>query len=111
MVEWSEGLTGSNTTWAGFYKDYLGERFMDADGTNYKLVVFTCDVSEIGEKCKNSELNNLYDGEITKFPNDYKLLVVLRASCNGNEAVATKNPRKLAVLYKLEGAGVYCNNT
>lgn len=94
-------------SWAGFYKDYLGENFMDADGVNFKLEVFDCDASEVDADCNNSLLSSLDGG----FPNDYRLMVVLQATCRGPKAIRTKNPRKLAVLYRLESAGVYCNNT
>ena len=103
-----------DTTWAGFYKKYLGDKFIDPDGDNYTLKVVRCGNDTPDAECTNGntagagELRGLYD---VTFPNDYKVYVVTQASCLGDKAVKTSNPRKLAVLYKLEGAGIYCNNT
>lgn len=115
-VSWSDAkdiYTNSETTWKGFYHDYLGEVFLDPSGVNYKLVVMNCDAVGADAECKktgnyNKEIENIYKAS---FPNEYKLLVVKQATCYGDKAVGSGNPRKLAVLYKLEGAGVYCNNT
>lgn len=109
----------NNAKWAGFYKEYLGEDFIDPDGVNYTLDIMLCGVSSVDSKCvgDNSTLNDLYNmgGFPFKGENgtdiEYTMVVVLQATCHGSEAVSTSNPRKLAVLYKLEGAGVYCNNT
>ena len=107
-VSWSNSLkesTGNETTWRGFYRDYLGERFMDPGGVNYKLQVVKCG-SNADVQCGSAA-----QLEGVSFPNDYKMLVVLQASCYGEKTIGTSNPRKLAVVYKLEGAGVYCSNT
>lgn len=107
-VTWSnslKGSTGNETTWRGFYRDYLGENFMDPDGVNYKLQVVKCDSSADVDCNASAQLGD------ASYPNDYKMLVVLQAACSGEKSVGTSNPRKLAVLYKLEGAGVYCSNT
>ena len=110
-VTWEAANSPSNapTTWAGFYRDYLGETFMDPGGRNYTLNIYKCDgVSNADEPCN---IDAITDARNAMFPNGYNLYVVLQATCNGDEAVSTKNPRKLAVLYKLEGSGMYCNNT
>lgn len=102
-----------DTTWAGFYKKYLGDKFMDPDGSNYTLKVVRCGTDTPDAECANDsttgarELGKIYN---TTFPNDYKMYVVTQASCSGDRAVRTSNPCKLAVLYKLEGAGIYCAN-
>lgn len=103
VVNVSYGNSGAETTWAGFYRDYLGANFMDPDGKNYKLQVVKCG-SDADVDC-TTQLTDTF------FPNDYKMLVVLQANCKGETAIGASNPRKLAVLYKLEGAGIYCANT
>lgn len=107
--------SGKDTEWAGFYKNYLGDNFVDPDGDYYDLVVMACGADAADRECVGStvgsnQLSGLYS-ESTKFPNDYKLYVVTQAACAGDRAIGTSNPRKLAVLYKLEGAGIYCTNT
>lgn len=81
---------------------------MDPDGENYKLEVMTCRAVSVDQDCEGSSITAMKDA---RFPNEYKMLVVQQAACNGDTAVATSNPRKIAVLYKLEGAGIYCNNS
>ena len=83
----------SANTWEGFYHDYLGEKFKDPYGDNYRLVVMRCD----GENCGEANVD-LWDAS---FPNDYKLNVILQATCSGENAVPSSNPRKLAVRYIL----------
>jgi len=92
---------GEGTKWAGFYKDYLGDKFIDPDGTPYRLNIRTCSSSA-------TECGNLDDAS---FPNNYTMLVVKQAQCDGTVARPTGNPRKLAVIYKLEGAGAFCSNS
>lgn len=106
QVAWSESLSGTNTSWAGFYRDYLGGDFVDPDGENYKIKVVKCGVNpDVKCSADGSDLTNTF------FPNDYTMVVVLQSSCNGGETVGTSNPRKLSVLYVMEGGGVYCANT
>ena len=96
--------SGSSSTWGGFYSEYLGNDFIDPDGEHYNLRVVECGGDTADADCgvNVSEVN---------FPNDYTMVVVLRGSCKGEGTVRTLNSRKLAVLYKLEGAGTYCSNT
>lgn len=108
---WSNSQASSNkeTSWRGFYRDYLDENFMDPVGANYELRVMKCK-SSADAACTG------YNNELTKidklgFPNNYRMYVVLQATCNGSQAVGASNPRKIAVLYWLESAGIYCNNT
>ena len=105
------GAGAKDTTWAGFYKKYLGDDFIDPDGANYQLLVMKCD-SQADVDCTNDgKLNQLSDLYSATFPNNYRLYVVTQATCSGDKTVGTSNPRKLSVLYKLEGAGIYCANT
>ncbi|MBO7717938.1 type II secretion system protein [Candidatus Saccharibacteria bacterium] len=105
-VTYNEDTTTTND-WAGFYKNYLGKSFEDPDGGMYVLNIAPCGgASAVGAECNN----NTSIGNAT-FPNSYTVNIVLQASCNGEKAVASNNPRKLAVIYKLEGGGIYCGNT
>ncbi len=115
-VVWSEALgatTGNTNTWRGFYRDFLGKNFLDPDGQNYKLSVMKCGM-KTDESCNEtsnvrvkSALDNIYE---TTFPNEYNILVVLQAKCEGDHVTGSPNPRELAVLYRLEGSGVYCRS-
>lgn len=106
--------SGSDTTWAGFYKKYLGENFVDPNGTNYVLVALRCGSEVADADCVNDSaqgpkaLGAMYNAY---FPNDYQMYIVTQATCKGDRAIRSSNPRKLAVVYKLEGAGVYCSST
>ncbi|MBR3122486.1 type II secretion system protein [Candidatus Saccharibacteria bacterium] len=92
--------SSDNTSWAGFYKEYLGDKFIDPDGKPYVLSIRSCDSA--------TECGNL---DKASFPNNYTMLVIKQAQCDGTVAKPTGNPRKLAVIYKLEGAGAYCSNS
>ncbi|MBQ7202103.1 type II secretion system protein [Candidatus Saccharibacteria bacterium] len=116
-VTWNDtlaGSTGGNNKWSGFYRDYLGEKFVDPDGENYSLSVMRCGMgtdeqcSETTQPRVSAALEGLYEAA---FPNEYKIYVILQAKCDGNNPVGSSNSRNIAVLYRLEGAGVYCANT
>lgn len=96
--------SSSGTTWSGFYHDYLKEGFIDPSGGNYVFHVVECGETEVDKACKSG--TNLRSAT---FPNDFKIYIVTGASCDGEIARASANPRRLAIEYKLEGGGVYCN--
>lgn len=109
----------ASTTWNGFYREYLGRDFVDPDGYNYSLTPVNCGAGD-DEDCKDARITKLasssfpyeighVDGNSSSL--QYNILVVIGARCYGQKAVGTSNPRKVAVLYKLEGAGTYCENT
>ena len=105
---------GNANEWGGFYRDYLGNRFMDPDGEAYKLKVVECYSSKAtdGSPCADDVVEMLSVVKNGKFPyENYSLLVVTKAKCNGTEIVASNNPRNLAVTYRLEGAGSFCDAT
>ncbi|MDO5451619.1 MAG: type II secretion system protein [Candidatus Saccharibacteria bacterium] len=106
-VNVTNSSSGKDTTWAGFYKKYLGQKFADPSGEYYKLKVIRCGSQAADQACKD---NAQYAKSSVVFPNNYTMLIVLQASCYGDKTIGTSNPRKLAVVYKLEGAGVYCSN-
>ncbi len=100
--------SGGSTTWAGFYRDFLGEKFVDPDGENYQLMIVNCGTTTPDKECSATPLSSLYSND---FPNNYRIYVVLGSTCYGDKAVATSNQRRVSALYKLEGSGVYCSNT
>lgn len=75
-----------------FVKNYLnGAEFKDPDGAYYDVVFAT------GAKT------------VSATAVDHKVYVQTGATCSGERAIAASGkPRVFAVLYKLEGAGVYC---
>ncbi|MDO4611897.1 MAG: type II secretion system protein [Candidatus Saccharibacteria bacterium] len=104
-VTWNEVASIDNPSgWGGFYKDFLGEKFMDPGGEHYTLMIMNCDAA-LDTECKELQTADL--GNAT-FPNGYKIYVMIGASCDGETAKAIANERKVAVLYRLEGGGVYC---
>ena len=94
-------------SWSGFYHDYLGETFKDPSGSYYKFDVVKCLAGggSAGTECMESSIVTDAD----EFGTDMK--VILQATCGDSKPVATNNPRRIAVQYKLEGGGVYCANT
>lgn len=104
-----QGGSGSlvNRSWQNFYNKYLAESFVDPSGNNYRLEVVNCG-RQVDQLCDDSAQ---YDTGSVLFPNDYKMLIVRNATCSGTQTIATSNPRKVAVLYRLERAGVYCSSS
>ena len=99
----------SGTTWEGFYRDYLGLKFMDPMGEYYDLLVVECGANA-DKTCTDAQLGVLYGSTFTD--NNYKIIIAKGATCYGNEAVGSSNPRMVAAVYRLEGSGgVYCANT
>lgn len=109
------GKPGDNNSyllkWAGFYRDYLGDQFRDPSGYNYNIVAVECG-SGADVECVSTASGGVANVSNKAFgENNYNIIAVVGATCYGDTAVGTSSPRKLAVLYKLEGAGVYCQNT
>lgn len=106
---------GAASTWGGFLQKYMDSYdFVDPDGPDYVLSVSECSGQANGN-CTGSAKGAIEDVTGKTFEsNGFKIYVILQAKCTGNEstgAVGSSNPRKLAVLYKLEGGGVYCEET
>ena len=111
MVEWSENMEGDVNSWTGFYRDYLGENFKDPNGENYRLHAMKCNGSITDAECTGEAASVAAGLNDTHFPNDFTLNLITQAKCAGDSnvgVVASSNSRKMAVLYKLEGGGVYC---
>ena len=111
-VVWETDVDGKNPakhTWAAFYGGYLGERFVDPDGEHYRLKIVSCNKDIADADCEGSYVD---DVSASSFPYDnYSLLVVLQGKCAGETVKSSVNPKDLAVLYRLEGAGTYCIGT
>lgn len=102
------------TSWSKFVDDYLSNGFEDpSTNERYKLVVKPC---KGGGKDKECATDNDWQKVLTSSFNSSvgTLYVITQARCAGDETkgvLSTANTRKLAVLYKLEGGGLYCENT
>lgn len=90
--------------WNKMVSDYIGD-FEDPNGESYVLLVRNCNQSNLGTECQGA-LN-----DTTTFPNGHTLTIFKAATCDGERALQSSNPRKIAVQYKLEGGGIYCANT
>ncbi|MBQ9017698.1 prepilin-type N-terminal cleavage/methylation domain-containing protein [Candidatus Saccharibacteria bacterium] len=94
------------TSWAGFYRDFLGTEFRDPDGDPYRLSVENCTI--------DGNLNDICNAAINKYDvleMDKTIYVEIGATCDGDKAIKTANARKVAVIYKLEHSGQYCYNS
>lgn len=74
-----------------FVSRYIVGEFVDPDGENYN-VIFSTDMGQAN----------------TSVETEHNMVVINRAYCNGETAAAARNVRDYAILYKLEGSGVYC---
>lgn len=103
-------LPAGNSEWSTFWNKYLGSNFIDPDGRNYTYSTHTCgDKVKADEECADSGYKSIYS---SSFPySNYKMVIITNATCYGDKPVKTSNKRNAAVLYRLEGAGVYCNST
>lgn len=103
--------------WKDFYRNYLKESFMDPSGVGYNLMVEPCRSHKTPEnnfahkdsECQYSAAMHSNGFGLT-FGGHY-ILVELAATCEDGHAIKSNNPRKVAVLYVMEGSGVYCTST
>lgn len=103
----------TGVTWTDFYKSFFDNTFADPNGTRYNWQIINCGTSSkkatIGSECPNPLLASF--NAKTFETNNVTMYFVIGATCNGEKAVATANSRMVAVLYRLERAGIYCANT
>ena len=106
--------------WNTFVGNYLrsgGDTFADPDGTNYD-VGYVCVLSS-ASACNPAASTGT--GVTSVLPNNNNMTwatgtqnhiyVYIGARCNGESITYVPNsPRQVAIRYKLEGAGIYCNN-
>lgn len=91
------------TDWNGeFRTKYLDDAFVDPDGANYVLQATECTTESGTNDCAGTPNLNAMD---------HRLYIFTKATCDGTKAVKTSNPRNIAVLYRMEGSGMYCANT
>ncbi len=99
-----------------FTRDPYLVNFVDPSGENYQYAVYDCMGStggSAGDKC-NKVITMIDDLNSKSFDeNKNTLRVVQNAKCTGDSSgvVFAPNSRKMAVLYKLEGGGIHCENT
>lgn len=104
VTGFSDSAVDGNT-WQNFYNDYLGNSFTDPDGNFYQLSIRKCRVDGKSGDCQKI-------AAATPDSMDHVLHIYVQATCDGSEkAVTTSNPRNIAVLYRMEGSGMYCANT
>lgn len=104
----------SESSWAGFYRDYLGKAFRDPLGYMYNLAIISCGAKHADAECAGYSINNNRLNIVANkvfSENGYYIVIVTGATCYGDKAVGTASPRKVAAVYKLEGAGTYCQGT
>lgn len=103
-VKYNKDSDAHPSSWTGFLRDYMDENFVDpSTGESYNLVTANCEASATDQTCTG----------VTSY-DDFTMYVVTQAKCAGDEtrgSIRTTNPRKFAVLYRLEGSGLYCENS
>ena len=77
--------------------DSTTNTFKDPDGQYYSLNIQSASTWDNGESRNIAPAGNM----------DHTIYIVTSAKCNGEQA-QKDSPRHFAVLYRLEGAGVYC---
>lgn len=88
---------------------FLGSSFEDPKGFDYEIVIGGCGVKTGEGDCTFG--NEANDGSVSFDDSGYRMYVVRSATCDGAQAIPSNNPRKVAVLYKMEGGGgAYCAN-
>lgn len=129
---------GDVGTWKYFYDNYLivkaggaQDSFTDPDGGDYSLWITECKPAqdEVGNKCSNGQRFGVtFDSQANaKLPNEdsitpsndkdsgdkkmgHSISIVTNATCDGEFATYSTGARKVAILYKKEGGGVFCVN-
>ena len=110
MTVTASNASGSGVTansWAGFYRDYLPKTFEDPSGGTYELKIANCNASATTGPCTGAALSAI--NGITSNTRR-SIYIIIQATCQGESVIGSPNPRKLAVLYKLEGGGIYCGD-
>jgi prepilin-type N-terminal cleavage/methylation domain-containing protein len=104
----------ASTSWDKFVDDYMNDGFEDpSTGEEYELVVELCNGRGKDTDCAtNDNWQKVLNGTFAE--NAGNIYVITQAKCAGDESkgvISTANTRKVAVLYRLEGSGLYCENT
>ena len=91
------------TAYGNFITDYLrvgGDSFVDPNGQNYTIESVT--------KCTNAA--SCTQKSVAADTAGAKIRVYTNATCNGEAPQYVSGDRKIAITYKLEGAGIYCGH-
>ncbi|MBQ3445314.1 type II secretion system protein [Candidatus Saccharibacteria bacterium] len=88
---------------------YLSSELSDPDGAEYTLAAEECSAESAGKACTNNSVKNIEDAEFPE--SDHTIHVLTSATCDGSTPVLSANKRKVALVYKMQGYGAYCNNT
>ena len=129
VPDMSVGKGGHSGTWLYFYDNYLiinsggtTDTFLDPDGEPYSLALYDCKTADgikENEECTTGQRYNVTfaaqsaGGNITGDTSDtrslpsHSIAIVQHAACDG-EIVRYAGARKIAVVYKKEGAGTIC---
>lgn len=107
-----ETTTGENNDWDRLATKYLSDtNFTDpSTGQQYTWEIADCGNGASGEACDGNN-SGLIRTVVTEASSNGRMVIVRQAKCAGDEtvgAVRAANPRKFAVLMRLEGGGVYC---
>ena len=101
MANWNVAESGTDKSFITNYMKAGGDKFEDpSTGNTYKLKQNVQSCTK-GSDCPNNAASETEMGII---------YIVKNAKCEGEKPVYIEGSRKLAVLMKLEGAGVYCGN-
>lgn len=101
-------LPSKDEEWGILQNRYVGNNFVDPNGAAYTITPKTC-TAPTDNICTNDGIGDIYNATFTG--NNYTMTVVTKASCDGQQAKATSNPRRIAILYVMERGGVYCANS
>ena len=88
----NRGVLPTNSSQQSSFKTKYLNEFRDPDGTSYSLAWGTGAYTYSGAKM------------------DHKMYIRIGGRCEGETIVATDNPRRIAILYRLEGSGIYCDD-
>ena len=92
----------SSAEFTSFVTDYLKidrDKFADPSGADYTISFLAC--SSASNCTQKSQADDYKSGTIRVYTN---------ARCNGEGPEYIKGNNKVAITYKLEGAGIYCGN-
>ena len=92
--DWANN-TNPDNDWVIFYNQYLGDSFKSPSGEKYTLYVDVCTLGIGGSLC------SYYNYE-------HDFIIFTGATCNGNQAAQSSNPRNVAIVVPLEGSDPYC---
>lgn len=102
-------LPNGRDAWISFYGKYL-PKLKEPNGQGYfdNLSLVTC-TSATGAACGGDVISGFMSRDFNG--NNYGLIVVTQATCDGSNVVRSSNMRKVALLYTLEAGGVICKNS